>query len=257
LGEGRLAAYRRQIKYKMLAAIELGLITDVRIVEDVADYEPKLTEKGQRLRSLIEPYLDERDLVIEAEEDSELSSRMPKSVSFYIEAIRAAHAESDELRELLFSIVLNMPAVTQLLQLVYHQERAKVVSKARIYETYFDSAPVRAFCDEMGIEPATHEGARHRCPFLINLLDACAIVTQNQSYVTVEKLALSPDLLIREGGDYYEVAQPRFAAIASAWPNSPTNLSVGDLAELRELFGDDFLTERYYLKELVKIPNEQ
>ncbi len=257
LGEGRLALYRRQIKYKMLAAIELGLITDVRIVEEAADYEPKLTEKGQRLWSLLEPYLDERDLVIEAESDGELSSRMPKGVSFYIEAIRSAQAQSDELRELLFSIVLNMPAVTQLLQLLYHQERSKVVSKARIYETFFDSAPVRAFCDRMGVEPATHEGAKHRCPFLINLLDACAIVTQNQSYVTVEKLALSPDMLVREGGDYYPVAEQRFAAITSAWPITRGNLTVGDLAELRELFGDDFLTERYYLKEVVKISNGQ
>jgi PLD-like domain len=255
LGEGRLAAYRRQIKYKMLAAIELGLITDVRTVEDVADYEPTLTEDGQRLWSLLEPYLDPRDLVIEAEGDDELSSRMPKGVSFYIEAIRLAHAESDELRELLFSIILNTPAVTQLLQLLYHQERARVVSKARVYETYFDSAPVRAFCDEMGIEPATHEGSRHRCPFLINLLDACAVVTQSQSYVTVEKLALAPVLLIREHGDYDRVAELRFAAITSAWPNKSPRLSADDLVELRELFGDDFLTERYYLRELVKIPN--
>jgi hypothetical protein len=256
LGAGRLAAYRRQIKYKMLAAIELGLITDVRMAEDVDIYEPQLTEVGQRLWALVESYLDERDLTIEADGDGDLSSRMPKSVSFYIEVIRSAQEQSAELRELLFSIVLNMSAVTQLLQLVYQQERSKVVSKARIYETFFDSAPVRAFCDRMGIEPATHEGARHRCPFLINLLDSCGVVTQNQSYVTIERLALSPGMLISDDGDY-TVGEQRFTAVTSSWPTAPRDLSADDMAELRGLFGDDFLTEQYYLKELVEIPNGQ
>jgi HKD family nuclease len=49
LGTGRIAAYRRQIKYKMLAAIELGLVTDIRLVDDTISYEPALTEAGRKL----------------------------------------------------------------------------------------------------------------------------------------------------------------------------------------------------------------
>src|SRR6185312_14814221 len=44
LGEGRLAAFRRQIKYKLLAGIELGLITDIRLADDPANYSPELTK---------------------------------------------------------------------------------------------------------------------------------------------------------------------------------------------------------------------
>lgn len=40
LGAGRIAAYRRQVKYKLLAAIELGLITDIRFAENDAAYRP-------------------------------------------------------------------------------------------------------------------------------------------------------------------------------------------------------------------------
>jgi hypothetical protein len=120
------------------------------------------------------------------------------------------------------------------------------------YDSFFDSKPVRAFCDLMGIEVATHEGARHRCPYLINLLDACGIVTQSQTVVTTEKLALSPAMLVMDERSY-DVGQRRLAAIVADWPRA--RLPAGDLAELRELFGDDFLTEHYRLQELVEIPN--
>ncbi|MGD9923113.1 MAG: hypothetical protein AB7V13_16965, partial [Pseudorhodoplanes sp.] len=170
---------------------------------------------------------------------------------------RRALEVSPELRELWFSFVLNMPAVKQLLQLLYHQVRVRSVSKCRIYSSFFESKPVMAFCDEMGIVPATHEGARHRCPFLINLLDSCSIVTQNQDSVMVEKLALSADLLIKPEDDYDTVGRSRLAAIISSWPTAPASLSASDMNDLRRLFGDDFLSERYYLRELVSIPDEQ
>ena len=57
-GDGRIATYRRQVKFKLLASMELGLISDIRLSDDLSDYAVVLTERGKRLWSLIAPFLD-------------------------------------------------------------------------------------------------------------------------------------------------------------------------------------------------------
>lgn len=142
LGEGRIAAYRRQVKYKLLAAIELGLITDIRLAEnDAAAYRPELTEDGRRLWELLKPFIDTNELVIEA--DDEYSSTTPKQAAYYNRLIQEIQERSKDANDFYMSVVLNMPEIQQMLQLLYHQERTPTVRKARIYETFFTSRPGR------------------------------------------------------------------------------------------------------------------
>ena len=56
-GHGRLAIYRRQIKFKLQAAMEIGLICDIRLSDNVSKYSIDLTERGIRLWRLFEPYI--------------------------------------------------------------------------------------------------------------------------------------------------------------------------------------------------------
>jgi hypothetical protein len=145
-----------------------------------------------------------------------------------------------------------MPAVKQMLKFLYHQERTRVVSKARIYENFFQSESVQRFCDAVGIEPATQEGARHRCPFLLNILESCEVVRQSQFDVTVRRLAVAADLMIPEGGDPAE-GDRLLRALTDDWGNRPSALPQADQDALRQLFGDSFLTDRYHLNELIEI----
>ena len=252
LGSGRIAHYRRQIKYKLQAAMELGLLEDVRLAEDSDTYVPRLSEDGAKLWTLISNFVDPALLALQEDEEGGFSSKMPESPAFYNGLLRGAFAKSSELRIFALSIFLTMPAIKQMLQLLYQQERTRSVQKARIYETFFDFDPVKNFCDAMGVDPGTTEAARHRCPFLLNVLDSCGVITQSASSIRVEKLAVSPDMLVAEGEDE-GVGPLRLEAIGKGWASGEFALSEKDTVGLRELFGERFLTERYYLPELMEI----
>ncbi|MGQ0585173.1 MAG: restriction endonuclease PLD domain-containing protein [Reyranella sp.] len=252
LGEGRIAGYRRQVKYKMLAAIELGLITDIRLVEDSESYTPELTDVGTRLWQLLQPFIDVNDLVLTKDAEGNYSSEMRRA-AYYNELLRSAQAKSPQLRELYQSVFLNMPAVMQMLKFLYHEARSPVVQKASIYKEFFQSAPVQKFCDLMGIDPATEEGAKHRCPLLLNILDSCTIVTQSSRDVTVVQLALSPELLVAEGQDA-QAADALLPIVISEWGTGASSLSGEQQRNLRSLFGETFLTRQYYLGDVFKVP---
>ncbi len=190
LGAGRIAAYRRQVKYKLLAAIELGLVTDIRFAENDAAYSPELTQDGHRLWELLKSFVDTNDLVLVADDGGEYSSTTQKPTAYYNRLMLELLLMFKEARDLYMTIMLNMPAVQQMLQLLYYQERTRVVRKTRIYETFFTTRPVVDFCDSVGIEPQTLESAKHRCPFLINILESCDIVEQGTYDIEVKKLAL-------------------------------------------------------------------
>ena len=252
LGTGRIAGYRRQVKYKMLAAIELGLITDIRLVEDTVSYEPALTEAGRKLWNLVQPFIAPADLVLEVDADGDYSTKMPQQPGFYNQLLKNASDASPDLGRLYQSIVLNMPAVKQMLKLLYHKERAASVAKARIYEDFFEFEPVRMFCDEMGIEPGTLESARHRCPFLLNIIESCGLATQSAASIHISTLALAPDLLVSEGADI-TVGQNILPQILAEWGEEST-LPAPDQKRLRQLFGEDFLAGDYHLKAALEIP---
>lgn len=253
LGNGRMAAYRRQIKYKLLAAIEIGLLTDIRLVEDDAAYVPELTANGKALWDLLEPHVDPADLTLQLGADDIYSAAMPQQPQFYNNLMRQAQDAAPELRSLYQRTFLTMPAVTQMMQYLFHVERARVVTKSNIYENFFQSKAVVAFCNEMGIEPATHESAKHRCPFLLNILESCGVLNQTATSITIEKLVLGPALL----GAEIEVpadAPHLLTQIVSGWPSSDGSLADTELSALRSLFGESFFTDNYYLKQFLEVP---
>lgn len=180
LGVGRIAGFRRQIKYKLLAAIEMGFVTDIRYVDDSASYSPELTDQGLVLWELVSPHVDTRQLEMGGGEEP--STTLPQPASYYNALIRDACAASQPLNDLYSRSMLGMPAVAQMLDYLgqFPEDR---VAKNDVYRGFFSFEPVVEFCNEVGIEPGTEESARHRCPFLLNILESLGKLDQEKTHV--------------------------------------------------------------------------
>jgi hypothetical protein len=180
LGQDRLGHYRRQVKYKLQASIEFGLVTDCRLSAN-RPYSPALTEEGKEFFETIFPILEFLDLSQPLGADGIPSSQM-QPAHVYNSAIRAFIEDNPDARDVVTSILLNMPAVGQMKRFLRRQPPGRI-RKAFIYANFFSQPDVIAFCNNVGIPPATQEGAKHRCPFLLNILDACGILDQTASHV--------------------------------------------------------------------------
>jgi hypothetical protein len=176
LDTGRVGNYQRQVKYKLQAAMELGVLEDDRAVPSEVTFSPTLTPLGRELRQALEPYISDKDLRFPLDEDGVPSTQMALSDSDYNTILREAAHASDRARAVIRRVFLGMPAVGQMMAYLYHVARAAAVEKSQIYKEYFQTPLVRQYCDREGIEEATDEASKHRCPFLLNVLDALGTV---------------------------------------------------------------------------------
>ena len=249
LGEGRLSTYRRQIKYKLQAAMELGVLTDDRQYAEDQAYTLELTALGRKLYEALEPLFGTIDLDFPRGEDGIPTSRMEDEDSVN-RAIRELISRNAESRAIVSSVFLQMHAVQQMLAFFYHIAQKITIPRSEIYEQFFQAPFVKQYCDQEGIEETTLEAAKHRCPFLLNILDACDIIDAERSAVVVKKLALMPFVVKPYQQEEEEKAVARLNALRAAWPDKPDLLSPEDLSILRELFGAKFLTPDYHLSSL-------
>jgi superfamily II DNA or RNA helicase len=253
LGTGRLSNYRRQVKYKLQAAMELGILTDDRNYPEGAEYTLELTPLGLELHEALAPVLRRFDLSFPPGGEGVPSTTMRNQDRDYNAAIREQIRANDVDKEIVLRVFLRMHAVQQMLAFLYHITRTKIVRRSEIYEQFFEAPFVREYCDQEGIEEASIEAARRRCPFLLNILDACDIVDAGRDEITVRKLVLMPSLVRPHRREDHERSVARAEAVAAAWPNSPEDLSDEDLSIVRELFGPAILTPEYHLDELSMI----
>lgn len=250
LGDGRLASYRRQVKYKLLAAMELGILTDDRNFASETDYSLGLTPLGQELYTALQPVLARLDLQFPVDTSGIPSTQMRADEQVYNTAIRDEIARNPAARKIVYQVLLGMTAVQQMLMFLYHVARKQAVPRAEIYEQFFQAPFVRRFCDQEGIEEATIEASRRRCPFLLNILDACGVLEAQRTQVELRKLALASWLVAPHAGESRDASLARLAAVSEAWPSNNAMLEDEDLSILRELFGATFLTPDYHLGQL-------
>jgi superfamily II DNA or RNA helicase len=247
LGDGRIASYRRQVKYKLLAAMELGILPDDRTFGPNEEVNLSLTTLGKELREALKPLLDSLDLKFEIDADGIPSSQMKLDAREYNTRLREFFKSKPAARETFLKVFLLMSAVQQMLLFFYQVARARTVQRSAVYNQFFAAPFVRRFCDQEGIEEATQAGAEHRCPFLINVLDACGFISQTTNEITVERLAIASPT-VRADGENVTDAEARATRL---WNHLKTGapLADADIGILRELFGKDFLTPSYYLKD--------
>lgn len=255
LDSDRLGAYQRQVKYKLQAAMELGILTDDRKYAN-DEYELELTPLGRNLFNALEPTLETLDLSFPLGTDGIPSTRMKDSETEYNNVLRRAILESDETKEAVYSVFLSMHAVQQMLAFIYQICREPVISRQIIYEQFFKAPFVREYLDQEGIEEATEEASRRRCPFLLNILNACGIVQLERSSIKIEKFLLAPFLVRSNSREDEAVTMKRLSQIVEAWPDKEDVLDAENLSIVKELFGADFLTDSYYLKDLLVLGAE-
>jgi hypothetical protein len=185
-GSGRIAGYRRQIKYKILAATELGLVSDIRLSEDPEQFKVEISEQGEAFYNALKPYVNQDSLVFEKQNDGLYSSVMPLSPAKYNAIIYDACASSQDIKMAYSDILGNMPAVAQMKNFLTSAAKDGKVSKSRIYKEFFEYPEVLEFCNLVGIDPASEEGAKHRCPFLLNILESIGFIEQGRFDVTLK-----------------------------------------------------------------------
>jgi hypothetical protein len=175
---------------------------------------------------------------------------MKEDPTYYNEVVRNLINSSAPAKRVFFSIFLNMNAVKQMMRYIYHICQRQIIDRKTIYSQFFKTPFVQQFCDREGIKEATEEAAKRRCPFLLNILDACGIVESSRSQITVKRLLLTPDLVKSVETEDDAIAKARLASLKTAWPTNADSLAPQDLSILRENFGPKFLTDEYFLNNL-------
>lgn len=249
-GEGRIANYRRQVKYKLQAAMELDLILDDRSFPDDSDFSFELTPSGADLREALLPVLNNLNLDFPLGTDGIPSTQMLQHEAEYNASIRAALSSSPSTKQFAYKTFLGMNAVKQMLMFLYYVCRSRTVDRSVIYEQFFQAPFVRRFCEQEGIQEATIEASKRRCPFLLNILDACGIIEARRSEVEIKRLLLTPDLVKAVTSEADSVGSDRLKRVQAAWPARADMVEANDLSILRELFGAHFLTSEFHLSEL-------
>jgi hypothetical protein len=230
LGEGRLAIYRRQTKYKLQAAMELGIIEDDRRAPADGEFIPELTPLGRELRAALLPSLQRTDLSFPIEDDGMPSTAMHESEDVYNAVVRNRVERNQQAGTVIHRTILGMHAVQQMMAFLYQVCRRATVERNFIYEHFFQAPFVKRFMDQEGIDEATLGASRRRCPFLLNLLASIGIIEAERQGISVKSLVLLPALVRPYTREDEEASMKRFRALRTAWPNRPETLSPDDLS---------------------------
>jgi len=254
LDKGRIGNLQRQTKYKLQAMMELGVIPNDRELGLNENYSFQLTAKGKRLYDVLKPVFKIVDLSFydktAQDDDYEKTWDMVTQAEKFNHAIWQFLQNDSVAKETVRQIFLAMPAVAQMLNYLYRVERQATVAKANIYGRFFTSPEVKEYCDQHGIEVATEEGAKHRCPFLLNILEAIGLVEQNRKTVTLKTFLIAPATLRMNHRESDKEVSERVQHVITVWSNHSETIPSEELSKLREAFGSAFLTPAYFLSTI-------
>ena len=250
LDDGRLGAFQRQTKYKLQGLMEMGLITDDRTYGPGARYELSLTPEGKQLFDLLKPLVNKIDMRFSPISEGVPSWDMRLDTQQFNSALWDFIKGDKQKREFVQKLFLNMDAVSQMLNYIYKIERKKEMAKSSVYAGFFKAPFVQQYCDQNGIEEATEEGAKHRCPFLINILESIGIVSQARSAIIVNKFLISKETMQLRPKESEGDILNRINTLKAFLENPNMKLEEEEISLLKEAFGKDFLTDKYYLKDI-------
>lgn len=242
-GNGKLGNCQRQIKYKLQAAMEMGLLVDYRQQALQDDFILALTGNGVKFYNVIKTLFDFVDLSFDGDNYS-LKMNCESTVN---NEIRNFISQDQELLDSTRSILLEMDAVNLLLKYLYSIQRKPKIKKSEIYTDFFEAPFVRAYLDRHGLENPTEKVGERRIPFLINILEALGIVDQLSR--EIEMLAFIPakEVLRLDISEKDDVVQSRLINLKTFIDTGQNNFPADEISLLKETFGSEFLTQQYYL----------
>lgn len=242
LSSGQLGTFQRQTKYKLQGIMEIGLILDDRTLGNDTPFSLKLTPKGETFYSVLKPVIDKVDLSFKQKSKTVPSWEMTKNHQLINQEIENYLSKNPTFAKQIIKIFIDTNAVNLMLNYLYQIERKETITKAEIYGGFFSAPFVKDFCDRNGIEAATEEGAKHRCPFLLNILEAIGVIEQTRSEITMNYFVVSEHTI--KLNEHEEPAK----TLDTIKKIKQNKLSSSATTLLREKFGKEFLTKNYYLK---------
>lgn len=249
LSEGRLGHFQRQTKYKLQALMEMGILNDDRLQSDGDESEIKLTPDGKNLYKAFTPLLNSIEFGFRDDENDVPSWDMTREAQYYNEVIWNFIENKPELKTLLQRMFLRMQAVSQMLNFLYRVKRKGTMGKSEIYEDFFKSPFVKMYCDQNGIEVPTQEGAKHRCPFLLNILESIGIVSQSTREIKIMRFVISEATMKLQYKESNKAILNRAKSVEGFFKNGIIDISSEEESLLKEALGKTFLTNEYFLKE--------
>lgn len=234
-----LTTFQRQTKYKLQAAMEIGILVDFRS-DSSAGVKFVLTSEGKALYNILLPLLNSVDMSFKEGGKTDISWDMNNESSIN-SSIASFLGTNPHAKELLSSLLLRMDAISLLLRYLYTIVKSSTIQKSTIYDDFFNCPFVSRYCEVKGIEVPTNEGAKHRIPFLFNILETLGIIEQGRSEITVKYFYPTYDLIKLEENEESTIVAERVSKLLSG------TLDENELSLLRENLGADFGSKEYYL----------
>ena len=103
------------------------------------------------------------------------------------------------------------------------------------------------YCDQNGIDIATEEGARHRCPFLLNVLESIGILEQTRNEITLKKFLICRQTMQLQPKESKGTILNRVKMISDYLSGKIKEIDPSEESLLKEVFGQSFLTDKFYL----------
>ncbi|MDR0205979.1 MAG: DEAD/DEAH box helicase family protein [Bacteroidales bacterium] len=235
-----LGEFQRQTKYKLQAAMEMGLLVDFR-KEIEGNFSLIFTNKGEQVYNALKGVLSSIDFSFSTTGKTDISWAMTCE-STINQTIKNYLCQHPEEQTIVRKVLLEMDAVNLLLKYLYAIQRKTIIEKSDIYADFFNAPFVKQYLDRHGIEQPTEEGRRRRIPFLFNILEALGIINQKAREIEVLTFVPAKEVMRLSDKEINDIINKRILLFTGK-KSLPSN----EVSQLKELYGMDFLTKKYYL----------
>jgi len=245
LDSGRLGAFQRQTKYKLQGLMEMGIVVDDRNYKQDETYLLELTPEGKGIYKILKSLLEKINLSFSKAEKGIPSWDMELNPNDFNKLIWEFIKNNENKSESVQKLFLKTPAISQMLNYLYRIERKKVIQKSSIYSKFFKAPFVKMYCDQCGIDIATEEGARHRCPFLLNALEAIGVLHQDRSKIIIQNFLICKQTMQLKSKESEGDIISRIKLVSNLINKKIKDLPSEEESLLKESYGKDFLTNQY------------
>ncbi len=252
--EGELGILQRSTKYKIQCAMELGLLVDDRKLGN-QEFVLKFTPDGEKLADLFSELLKNINDDFKTKKENIPNWDMTESTNYFNQQIYSfiSKPKNSEAKILFQNLCIEMPAISLMVNYLLKILRKKTVMKNYIYENFFKTPFITSFCDQNGIDVSSDEGAKRRCPLLLNILESMGIINQTSREIIVNKFVISTETLSLVYKEDYKDIDERIEKLWNYSLTKEITFPKHGQSILKETFGKEFLTEAYFLTEYEKI----
>jgi superfamily II DNA or RNA helicase len=237
---GELGHFQRQTKYKLQAAMEMGLLVDFR--KEIDDtFSILFTNKGEQVYSAIKSLLPNIDFSFRTDGKTDISWTM-SCESTINQTVKEYLNQHPREQAIVRNFLLEMDAVNLLLRYLYAIQRRINIKKTDIYNDFFNVPFVKQYLDRHGLENPTADVRCRRIPFLFNILEALGIINQTTREIEILTFVPAKEVMRLNDKETEDIIFERIQKIINA-----KALELDEVSQLKELYGTDFLTEQYYL----------